>query len=70
MILKIMKKAPSITGKKFYPVGKEVYVTDPEYAKKLLDEGYAKKLDERFSFMKEIRKARKENKVDKLKDNE
>ena len=61
MILKIIKEAPSITGKKKYPVGREMIVTDIQYGQMLIDEGYAKKLDGRSSFMKEVQKARKEN---------
>lgn len=60
MILKILKPAPNIKGTKKYRVGKELIVTDEKYANMLLDEGYAKKIEERDSFMKEIRKARKE----------
>lgn len=68
MILRIIKEAPGLQNpKKKYPVGKEVIVTDEKYAKMLIEKGYAKKLDERFSFIKEVRKAREEEVKHKLK---
>jgi hypothetical protein len=64
MIIRIIKEAPAISGNKKYKVGREIIVTNDEYAEMLISKGYGKKLDERFSFIKEIRKARTNHKTE------
>lgn len=63
MILTIVKEgAKNIVGTKPLKVGKVFMVTDFEYANRLINDGFAVKKDERFSFNEEIRKAKKADK--------